>query len=65
MDVRDALEPERRERALDRLPLGVEDALLRPDQDPGLHAPAVSSQAANGSSVIRWYASTYSLRAAG
>ena len=35
-DVLDALEAERRQRPLDRLALRVEDALLRPDQDPGL-----------------------------
>ncbi len=32
--VLDALEAERRQRPLDRLALGVEDPLLRPDQDP-------------------------------
>jgi hypothetical protein len=35
-DVLDALEAERRQRPLDRLALGVEDALLGPDQDPRL-----------------------------
>jgi hypothetical protein len=34
--VLDALEAERRQRPLDRLALRVEDALLGPDQDPGL-----------------------------
>ena len=36
--VLDALEAERRQRPLDRLALRVEDALLGPDQDPGLVA---------------------------
>ena len=35
-DVLDPLEAERRQRPLDRLALGVEDALLGPDQDPRL-----------------------------
>ena len=33
----DALEPQRGQRPLHRLPLGIEDALLRPDQHLGLH----------------------------
>ena len=37
-DVVHALEAERRQRPLDRLPLRVEDALLRPNQDLGLHS---------------------------
>jgi hypothetical protein len=52
VDVRDAVEAERGERALDGLPLGVEDALLRADQDPCPQADR-SSQASNGSPVMR------------
>ena len=58
--VGDALEPERRQRALDGLPLRIEDSLLRPDEHPSSghwRAPLRSSQASNGSPVIRWYAS--------
>jgi hypothetical protein len=36
VDVLDPLEAERRQRSLNRLPLRVEDALLRADQDPSL-----------------------------
>jgi hypothetical protein len=36
MDVLDSLESERRQRPLNRLPLRVEDSLLRADQNPSL-----------------------------
>ena len=42
-DVGDALEAERRQRPLDRLPLRIEDALLGPDQDLGLHGFSLAS----------------------
>ena len=48
--VAHALEAERRKRALDGLALGVQDPLLRPDQDA---EPQRSSQAANGSPARR------------
>jgi len=40
-DVADRPDPERRQRPLDRLPLGIEDAVLRLDQDPGDHGAEV------------------------
>ena len=68
VDVRHALEPQRRERALDRRPLRVEDAALGADQDARPHpavpdapapggscwpGPVRATHAANGSPVIR------------
>ena len=60
MDVAHALEPERRQRALDRLALRIEDAGLRADQDARPHsaAPTRSSHAENGSPASSSYART-------
>ena len=52
-DVGDALEAQRGQRALHGLALGVEDALLRADQDATTFTRERSSHAWNGSSVIR------------
>ena len=59
VDVADAAEAERRQRALDRLALGIEDPGLRADEHSRLHrrAPLRSSHASNGSPVMRSYAS--------
>ena len=56
--VAHAVEPERRQRPLDRLALRVQDPRLRPDQDPRPHARVRSSQAANGSPASFSYAVT-------
>ena len=53
------------ERRLDRLPLRVEDALLRPDEDGRLHPSTtfgLSRYASNGIVVSRSNASTYFAR---
>src|SRR5207253_654233 len=60
VNVVNAVEAERRERPFDRLALRIEDALLRPDEDPGPHrTPVRRRQLLNGSPTIRSYASMY------
>ncbi len=54
MDVAHPGEAERGERALHCLALGIEDAGLGLDQDPGAHQARVRfTQALNGSPVMR------------
>src|SRR4051794_40432084 len=62
VDVPDALEPQRRQRALDGLTLRIQDSGLRADQDADPHQPTRSSHAPNDSPASRSYAVTYRSR---
>ena len=64
MDGGDAAEAERRQRALDGLPLRVEDACLGPDQYTRAHQSRLGASEPVGevSPVMRSYASTYFAR---
>ena len=53
VDVGHAREAERRQRALDRDALRVEDPRLGPDEDARPHGAVLASQASNGSPVMR------------
>ena len=53
VDVAHALEAERRQRALDRDALRVEDPGLGPDEDPRPHGAVRASHASNGSPARR------------